>query len=411
MPNILLTPQTFTRMVLANLGTDMLHVAGSMNKSYSKKFAQKGNKIGDKISQKKPQRFVGTTGLAYNPEPLANTKVDLTVSRVRGVHFEYDGVEKTMSIEDAQNEYAKPAALALASIINAEGAQFVAQNTANVVGTPGTTPSSMLTYLAAADTLYEQGMPGNEELTCIINRKMSSTYIDAEKVLFNPTALIGKQMKDGQVADTLGYNWKIDQTIYTQTYGTWAGTILVNGANQASDGGNNANGTIITDGHTSGASTIKAGDRFTLAGVFSVHPQTRASTNRLQSFVALTTQTDTTGAMTIVMYPAITPSGQYQNVSASPADNAALTMHGAAATSSVNGLVFHKNAFAFMCVPLEAPEPGMGALVAQETDSQTGLSISYVKQFDARTYTHINRLDCLFDFAGLYKELSCVVAA
>ncbi len=184
----------------------------------------------------------------------------------------------------------------------------------------------------------------------------------------------------------------------------------MNGANQTQADGNNANGQIITDGHTSGTSTVNAGDRFTLAGVFSVHPQTRASTNRLQVFQALTTQLDTTGAMTILTFPAITPSGQYQNVTAAPADNAVVTFLAAASTSSVSGLLFHKNAFAFLCVPIEAPPANSGALIAQETDASTGISISYVQQFDARTYTNINRLDCLYDFAGLYKELSCVIS-
>lgn len=407
--NVIATPQLLTKLTLANLG-GMLSVCKNMSNDYTSEFGNQTRKIGDTFLVRKPQRFQVTDGLLYQPQPIANTQTPITVDQVAGVHFEFDVVEKTLSLDYINEKYAKPAAIAMANEINARAAKFIALNTFNNVGTPGTVPTAMLTYLGAGSKLIEQGLPKNAEkdLTMIINRKMSDAYVDASKTFFNKAELISKQQTSGQVANTLGYNWELDQTLYTHTYGSYAGTILVNGANQQQEGGNNGTGTIVTDGHTSGTSTVKAGDKFTL-GINSVHPQTRQDTGSLQQFVALTTQLDVTGAMTIVMSPAITPSGQYQNVTAAPADNAAVTFAGAASSVSTQGLLLHPDAFAFMSVPMDDPKPGMGAIASSQVDPQTGLRLSFIQFYDGVHRVEGSRFDALFGFGPLYRELACVV--
>lgn len=408
MPNVLLTPQLLTKLTLANLG-QMLKVCRNMSTDYSKTFGMKGAKQGDTLMVRKPQRFIGTDGLAYNPEPLQDTETPIKVDRVAGVHFEFDSVERTLSLDFIQQRYAKPAAISLANKINAQAARFIAQNTFNAVGTPGVVPTSMLTYLNAGDKLIQYGLAANEDLACIINRKMSSTYVDASKALYNATTVIGGQMKKGQVVDTLGYNWEIDQTIYTHTTGPLGGTPLVNGNNQAQDGGNNATGTLVTKGWTAAAaSRLKQGDVFTIANVNGVHPQTRASVGDLQQFVVLTDfSSDGSGNGTITISPALTNQGQYQNIDAAPVDGAAITVLGAANTVTPQGLLLHPDAFAFLSVPLEDPDAKGVEMVSKETDPQTGMTLSFIRAFDPSRRAHINRFDTLYGFAPLYREMAC----
>lgn len=412
MANFLLNDLTYTRAVLASLG-GRLSVCRNMSSEYSKQFGKDGHKIGDKMFVRKPQRFEVTDGMAYQGQPLTNEQTPITVDQVSGVHFAWDSIERTLQLDDVMKNFVDPAVTALANRINQRAAQYVALNTFNQVGTPGTVPVLTSTYLGAGDKLIEQGMPENmeDDLTLIINRKMSSAMIDATKTYFNSSAIIGKQQKDGNLVDQFGYRILRDQTIYTHTSGAFAGTILVNGANQSSADGNNGIGSLITDGHTSGLSTVKAGDVFRITGVYSVHPQTRASTGTLQDFVALTTQTDTTGAMTISMSPALTASGQYQNVDSLPADNAPLIFSGAASAVSTQGLLLHKNAFAFLSVPMVSPGPGEGAKAITQTDDETGITLSYIKYFDGDNRIHKNRFDVLYGFAPLYREMACRVAA
>jgi hypothetical protein len=416
--NIILTPSVFVKGVLMNL-EGYLAVGQNMSHAYSKEYGKKAAQVGDTVSVKKPQRFTPTTGLLYQPQPLSMQKVNITIGDVTGVHFDWDSVEATLEIEDAQENYFKPAALAISSVINANAAQFCAQNTFNAVGTPGTTPSSVATYLAAGDKIVELGLPPEEELTCIVNRKFSSSYVVGQSTLYNPAGQISTMVKEGEIAEmTLGYRFKRDQTIYSQTIGPQGGTPLVDGTGTyagtlVADGGNNGTMTLSTRGWTAtAASRLLQGDRFTIANVFSVHPQTKASTGDLQQFVVMTAFASTgAGGGGINVAPAITPSGQYQNVTAAPVDGAAITVFGAAGTVSPQALLMHKNAYAFLSVPLATPESGKGVVYsAQHTDPKTGISLALVQFFDGVNRVHGTRFDVLTGFGVLYREMACVIA-
>jgi hypothetical protein len=385
-----------------------------MTKEYSSAFAKANAKIGDTISVNKPQRFQATRGLLYQPQPLANTKVNITVGDVTGVHFEWDGVEKTLSIQDAQERYFKPAAIALSHQVNADAAQFCAQNTYNAVGTPGTTPTTVATYLSAGDKIVELGLPPQEDLTCIVNRKFSSSYVVGQSTLFNPAGQISSMVTKGGIADnTLGYKFERDQTIYSQTVGPLGGTPLVDGTGTVtSDGGSNGTINLSTKGWTAtAASRLVVGDRFTLANVFSVHPQTRQSTGDLLQFVVkVAFSSDGSGNGAVTVAPGITPSGQYQNVTAAPINGAAITVFGAAGTVSPQALLMHKNAFAFVSVPLENPGPNGVEMATTQTDPETGMSISLVRFFDGVNRISGTRFDMLTGFGILYPEMACVIA-
>ena len=412
--NIILTPQVYTRLTLMHLG-GYLAVCRNMTKEYTKELGKKDYKVGDTVSVRKPQRFLATTGLQYQPQALTNTRTTITVNDVTGVHFEFDSIEKTLSIQDA-SQYAKPSAIALAHNINSRAAQFVAQNTWNAVGTPGTTPTTIDTYLAAGDKIVQGGLPPDEDLSCIVSRKFSSQFVVGQKTYFNPAGQISNIIKKGEITNedpTLGFRWQRDQTIYNQTIGPLGGTPLVNGSGQTADGGNNATMSLLTKGWTAAAaSRLVVGDRFTIANVYSVHPQTKQSTGDLQQFVVQAAfSSDASGNGSVTIAPAITISGQYQNVTASPIDGAAITVFGTANTVSPQALLMHMNAYAFCSIPLEDPISGKGVESAeQETDPDTGLTLSFIRFFDGVNRIHGNRFDTLDGFGRLYSEMACVIA-
>jgi hypothetical protein len=336
------------------------------------------------------------------------------VSQVAQVGFEWDSVEKTLSIREVRELYSKPAAMALASTINAEAAKFVALNTWNQAGAPGTTPADEVPYLTAGDILIEQGLPEGEELALIINRKFSSKFVSGVKSLYNPTGSITQQWKQGRMVDSLGYNVYRDQTIYSRTVGALGGAPAIN-LLQTADGGNNGTMTLnIKSWNNAAAPRLNAGDRFTIAGHYASHPQTHQSTGRLLSFVVLADSSSLSdGTSATLIAPAITPSGQYQNVffTSAAVDGALLTVDSGAGAGTVTpqALLMHKNAFAFVSVPLNNPEPGMGALVTEVTDPETKISISMVRAFDGVYRKEINRFDVLYDFAKLYGEMACAI--
>ncbi len=411
--NVILTPNVYAKLTLFSLGSN-LKLVKNMSTKVTPEFARKDYKIGSLVEVRKPYRFVGGEGIEFDPEPIVDQVTPVKVSQVSHVHLLMDSVEKTLDLREAMELYTDPTGISLASKINARGATFAANNALSAVGTPGTAPTSEASYLAAGDRIVELGLPEGEELSLFVNRRMSTAFVSGTKTLFNPTGSISAQWNSGVIEPSLGYKIMRDQTIDVRTNGTFAGSIVVSTAGQVADGGNNATMTLTISGFTG---TFKKGDRFTVGsassatvgGINSVHPQTRIDTGSQQVFTLV--QDSAANATTIVVSPAITPSGQYQNVTASNVTNAILTVISGTTgqTGITSGILAHKNAFAFVSLPMWNP-PKSGVIASEViTDPETGLSINYVIYLDGDKRQEKHRFDCLYDFASLYKELACVV--
>jgi len=199
------------------------------------------------------------------------------------------------------------------------------------------------------------------------------------------------------------------QQVRAHTVGAHGGTPLVDGANQnVTYAASKATGTqtLITDGWATGQ-VLRKGDVFTIAGVFAVNPNTKDTLNHLQQFTIVedvTTNASAGSDTNLTIYPAMVTSGPYQNVSAAPANNAAITYLGTAGSSYRQNLVFHKNAFTLAVRPLVI-DPSMH-FAARATDRDTGLSIRIVRFYEG-TSDDINcRLDILYGLKAVYPELA-----
>ena len=193
----------------------------------------------------------------------------------------------------------------------------------------------------------------------------------------------------------------MSQNVPTFTRGTATGG-LVNGAAQnvtyaTVKDTESVPGTqsLITD--TWGASvTIKAGTVFTIANVFAVNPVTKAKLPFLQHFTVLADVTaDGTGNATLSITPAIiftSPTGAFDTVDSVPADNAALTVAGAASGAYRQNMIFHRNAFALAMVPMVKPAGAVD--VARE--SYKGLSVRLIPYYDGTNDVSAWRCDVLF---------------
>lgn len=292
------------------------------------------------------------------------------------------------------------------------------QNTAQLVGTPGTTPGlgatdAFLIYAQAGQKLDEMGFPlikGDRRM--IITPAMRVGFADYAKGMFNPGPSISKMWKKGQVSELLDYDWFVDQNVPVQTIGLLGGTPAVNGAGQTGT-------SIITNGWSNNINgLLNVGDVISFAGMFSVNPQSRLSTGSLsQHVIQAVANSDGAGASTLTIYPAIVPNGQYQNVTGSPANGALISVYNTAAAgqgalaglSTPQGLLFQKQAHAFVSFPGDVPE---GVDMGYEDRSpDIGVSLRFVRLFDGYRDQWINRFDVYYGIAPLYSEGSCRVAA
>ena len=428
--NVLVTPKVFAKLALFNLRSKN-NICRNLTTEISQEFQNKAQKVGDTVTVRRPYRFQVTEGLEWSPQPLQDTVMPVKVDTPLGIHFQWDTVEKTLSLRDANENYAGPAAAAMSASVNSKAAKFCAQNTPNYAGTPGTLPTTVANFLEPGSRIIELGCPENEELHLIVNRAMSDAYINARSNYFNPQTDISSGIKTGRMVDqTLGYTIDRDQTLYTQTTGIITGTPVIDTTSlKLADGGDNATMTLVISGYSGTASdTMKQGDKFMIEDCYSVHPQTKASTGRLKCFTAVADGTEAANVMTVTVFPAITPVAQNPGEISQYANTDSATVTGkkvyiwagtsgapttSSAKKSIQGLVMHKNAFAFVSVPLANPEAGRGdtVIVSEDRDPETGMWMSFIRAFDSRDRIWINRFDTLVGYGKLYAaELSCVLA-
>lgn len=410
MANTLVTPTWVTKEVARGYLNNLKFVS-NINRSYSDEFRVDGAKVGQTINVRLPQRFTPTYGQALQVQALYDQTVPLTLSDQINVGFGWSSAQATTELDDIRSRYVTPAADSLANAADVLAFTNVYLDVPNAVGTPGTTPSSTLTYLQAGVYLTDQSAPMSGR-KAVLEPMAMATIANASATLFNPSATISENYKNGMFGRAqLGIDeWYFDQNVQTRTTGTFtASTPLVNNAGQTGS-------SLVTDGWASGATTLKKGDKFTIGGVYSVNPQSYSATPRLQRFVVTADVSDTTGDMTIPIYPPIITSGQLQTVSASPANNAVITVLGATAaasgtlatTVSACNMVFHPDAFAF--VNADLVKPGGGAMSEFVRSKQFGISIRWVEQYQIGSDQNPSRFDILCGAGSLQpSRLACVV--
>jgi P22 coat protein - gene protein 5 len=400
--NQLLTISMITREALMILENNIVF-SKFIRRDFDDKYGIAGAKIGTVLNIRKPPRYVGRTGQGLQIEDATETSVPLALTTQRGVDIAFTSQDLALSIDDFSERFIKPAIANVANFIDYDGMGLYS-GVYNVIGTPGTVPNALLTYLQAGQRLDEEATPRDNERALIISPAMQAVIVDALKGLFQSSTDIARQYEEGTMGQVIGFKWSMDQNVRTQTIGALGGVPLVKGANQTG-------ASLITDGWTAAAATrLNVGDVFTIDDVYAVNPQSHQSTGALRQFVATAPGvSDGAGNMTISIAPAITVTGPFQTVNSLPADNAGLNIYGIAGKVSPQGMAFHKEAFAMGCADL--PLPGGVDMAARVNDKKLGMSLRLVRAYDINTDRFPCRLDVLYGHAALYPELACRVAS
>jgi len=403
MANSILTPQIITREALRILHAESNFLT-KINRQYDSRFAVSGAKIGTSLDVRLPNKFTVRTGSNYTAQNMIERKVNLPVATIKGVDCTISDSELTLSLNDFSEQFLKPAMNQLASDIEYNAMLSMYKSVPNYVGTV----ASQIDYKKfqqAGQRLTEHLAPTSDR-TFLLNPASRVEFSDAVKGLFQASSNIEDQYREGMVGRTGGFDVFENTMIPVHTTGTYGGTPLTNGATQGSTGSGNAyvaTSDIITDGWTSGGTSLKAGDIVTFAGCYDVHPETKVSTGVLKKFVIVSDVSDTTGAITMTVSPGVIAGGAYQNCSNRIADNSAITVLGTSATAYGQNLAFHKDAFTFVSADLDIPK-GVD-MAARERFGN--ISMRFVRWFDGDTGDWKARFDILHGMAALYPELAC----
>ncbi len=396
MANTLLTIDMITRKALEILENNLV-LTRNVNRQYDNSYAVEGAKIGTTLRIRLPDRALVTDGAALQVQDDNEQFTTLTVANQKHIGVNFTTAEMTMQLDDFAERVLKPRISQLAASIDADVANSF-NSIYQSVGTPGTTPATTQVLLSAQQKLNEAAAVMSPRYVTV-NPAANAALIEGMKGLFNPVSTISAQFKNDMFGEgILGFNeLNMSQSIKQFTTGSRTGTITVNGTVSTQGA------TTISFNGTTG-NTLKKGDVFTIANVYSVNPQTRESTGSLQQFVVTEDITAAASAFTNVkISPAIyTASHALATVDSFPQNSAAVTFLGGASTQYPQNLVYHRDAIAFATADLLMPQ---GVDMASR-QVHNGISMRVVRQYDINNDRMPCRIDVLYGYSVIRPQMA-----
>jgi P22 coat protein - gene protein 5 len=410
----ILTPTQVTREA-ARLFYNNLAFTKGVNRQYDDSFTIGGAKVGDTINMRLPQRYTVTSGPNLSAQTQDEYSRSLQLNTQKHVDVSFTSKELTLQLQDFSDRVLAPAMAQLANEVDVDGLQMAKIRTYNSVGTPGVVPNALLTYALAGAYMSDESTPRDAMRSMVLEPISMATIIDTLKGLFQQSDEIGQQYMTGLMGRALGFKWAEDQNIPSHTVGPLGGSPQVAGANQGLLTGWADFTDLLTSGWTAAAAVrLNQGDLIEIGGVFGVNPLSRASFGRLRRFVVESTvggnvSSDGSGNATIRIRPAIIAGGQYQNVTARPANLAPITVIGTANTTGRRNIAYHRDAFVLGMADLEMPD-GVD-WKARVSVPELGFSIRAVRQYTINTDAYPARFDLLYGWATLLPEMAALILA
>ena len=365
------------------------------DRQYDPSFKDNGQgKRGATLRVREPNRYVSTSGRVLDVQDQNESSQTITVASQRHVGMRFNSVELVQSVnsgaafDDLSKNYIEPAVKQLISDIESEYLTYATKAIYQNVGTAGTAITTLVTPGAARAKLNQQLAPKDNRYIQMDSVTMGG-LVNGMAAYFNPSSAIGEQYKEGLIARTAMADYYENERVFTQTIGSDITGVTLDTFTLA-DGG-----TAITV--TGGAATV-AGQVFTMAGVYDVHPETKVAYPHLKQFVLTSTS-----ATAWTFSPAIQTTGAKKNASALPATTAAIVFVGAASASYVQPIMYHKEAFQFITADL----PLMAGADKCVRKVQDGLSMRVWMDGDIRNDELLMRIDILYGMAALRPEWAC----
>jgi hypothetical protein len=318
---------------------------------------------------------------------------------------------KIRDVGDArESEALMGAATCMAEKIDAYLLSVAAKASNSWVGTLGNNIDDSDELMSAYTRLKEQGV-SDSDLHAVMTFKDKQGLGDQVLNLAGPGDEAKKALRVGFEGNVGGIHTLFTQQLPTITMGSRVGTIKINGASQNvnySDVANSAapgqymTQTIALDGLTNAADTVKAGEVFTIAGVYAYDNRKGAALDYLQQFTVVADATAATNAIAALrIFPAIIVAGSgsggdvnvntaHATVSAAPADNADITFLGTASTGYTPRMLIQKGAIVANTVPLIMPATGTAM---RRKLQNVPISVRMWKNSDFGTGSHDVRFD------------------
>lgn len=408
MANTTLTADIIAKEAVMILDNELV-MAKKVFRGYEEDFGKKinGYEVGDTLSIRKPTDFTVRDGAVASAQNVTEGKTTIVVNKRKGVDFKFSSQDLTLKIDELSERVIKPAMVQLANQIDVDG-HALYSSVPQWAGTPGELVNSFADFAKAPQQLDEFAVP-QDERAAVMCPADHWALVGSQTALFNDT--INKPAyREGQTGKIADIDLYMTQNVATHTTGSRVGSILVDLSITSStityaDVKDTNVQTIHIDALTNATDTVKAGDVFTIAGVYAVNPVTKARLSFLKQFTVTADATAASNEVDLIITPAMIWDGAFKNVDVvgvSDLNNQAVTFVGTASTGYRQNMVFHKNAFALVSVPLISP-PG-----ATDVGRRTykGTSVRVIPVYDGINDESMWRLDVLYGWKCIDGRLA-----
>ena len=404
--NNLLTDDVIAKEALRLLKNNLV-MAKCVYRNYEKTFG----KVGDTIRLKLPCRVKSASGRTLQKQPMVDQTIPFKIEYQEHVGLEFTVKDKTLDITQFSERYLKSGMVQIANQID-RSLTMTLKKAFHSSGTPGVRPGAFIDFANAAAKQTTYAVPQDGMRHAVLDPFTCASLSDEVTKLFKES-MVEQAYKMGYRGKVSEYDTYESQNLPKHTVGDHGGTPLVAGAITNGD-------TVTTDGWTASTTgLLLAGDVITFAGVFGVNPQNYETTGLLQEFVVTEdVDSDAGGLATIKISPSLNDGTAtttnaagdtislkaYQNVTALPADNAPITVLGAANTTYEQNYLFHRDAIALAMIDLELPQSAV--IKSRAADPETGLSLLMTAAYDINEQTEITRIDAVWGADMIYGELA-----
>lgn len=400
MANSLVTIDMVTREAL-RIAHEKTQFIGTVDRQYDESFAKTGAKIGSSLRVRKPNQYTRTQGSrVMDVQEQAELTGTITVATQDHVDMRFNSAELALSIDEISKRYIEPAVSTLVSGIESDFLAYATKAVYNVAGTAGTGITDLGPVGNARAKLNQGLAPKDGNRYVQMDSLTMGGMVNGLKGLFQDSAQIKEQYREGMIGRTAMADWYENDRMWTLTNGSDV-TCTMAAAAAVTDGGNTMTMASLSAAPATGAV-------FTVPGVYQCHPETKASLGVLQQFVI------TSGTTTVqTVSPSIYLTGPRQNVcsaagaqlapSAFDGTGTVPVFVGAASTSYIQNLMYHKEAFQFVTADL----PLMDDAAKCVRRVQDGLSLRVWQASDIRNDELLMRIDILYGFAALRPEWAC----
>jgi hypothetical protein len=398
MSNTTLTASIIAREAVRVLDNELV-MAKKVFRGYEEDFDMKPNgyKVGDTITIRKPADFTVRNGATASAQDVVEGSTTIVVDQRKGVDFKFTAQELTLKIDELSERVIRPAMVQLANQVDAS-LHGLYKFVPNWVGTPGELVNSFADFAKAPNRLDNMAVP--QDMRCaVLSPDDHWGLVGSQTTLFNDT-ITKPAYRMGQTGQIANIDLYMTQNVASHTVGSDVGGTVNQSITSATTTYASVKDTMQQT-ITVASLNLNPGDVFTIADVNDVNPVTKVNTGYAKQFTCISYSSNS-----LVFYPAMIWSGAFQNVAiingTTDLNTKAIAGVGTANTAYRQNMVFHKNAFALVSVPLISP-PG-----AVDVGRQTykGTSVRVIPVYDGINDESMWRLDILYGVKAVDPRLA-----